>query len=153
MVIILKMIYDELDERWDENGYDKENDTDLETEFTALFDDKKQGNKYIVRGYHRLWTGTYEVVNPRIYDSIKDAIIDSQDGFGICYTQVYEEKYGKLYFNTIHHDGTNRQEILQVSKNGMKLNHDKFNIIGRLLKRRDATKNVCLIKRLQKEEK
>lgn len=145
------MIYDELDERWDENGYDKENDIDLETEFTILFDDKKQGNKYIVRGYQKLWTGTYHGHNPRIYDSIKDAIIDSQDGFGICYTQVFEEKYGKLYFNTIHHDGTNRQEILQLTKEGEKLRHNRFDIVERLLKRHNTTRNVCLTKRLQGE--
>ena len=145
------MIYDELDERWDENGYDGENDIDLETEFTILFDDKGKGNKYIVRGYHKLWDGTYKGYSPKIYESIKDAIIDSQDGFGTCYTQVYEEKYGKLYFNTIHHDGTNRQEILQVSKQGMKLNLNRFNIVGRLLERENTTKNVCLTKRLKED--
>ena len=147
------MIYDELDERWDENGYDKENNINLETEFLTLFDDKEKGNKYIVKGYHHLWDGTHKGHNPRIYDSIKDAIIDSQEGFGICYTQVYEEKYGKLYFNTIHHDGTNRQEILQISKQGLRVNLNRFNIVGRLLERKGATKNVCLTRRFKKDVK
>lgn len=143
-----KFLYDELDEKWDERGYCKETDSDLETEFNILFDDKNQNRKYVVRGTIELWTGTYNHSNNRVYTSLKDAIIDSQYGFGICYTRVFEGEHGKLFFETIHHDGTNQQEILELSDIGVKL-HDKGWSAGRLVSRKDATRNVRLVKRIK----
>lgn len=137
-------IFDELDDRWDESGYDEENDIDINTEFDLLFDDEEEKNHYIVTGTHQLWTGTYAGPSPKVYNSIKDAIIDSEDGFGICYTQVFEEKYGKLTFNTIHHDGTNRLEIKQLTRYGEELYFDKDYSVEELLNRQKTTKNVRL---------
>lgn len=140
-------IFDELDDRWNEEGYDPENDIDINTEFDLLFNDEDEGNNYIVTGTHQLWHGTYEGHSPRVYNSIKDAIIDSEDGFGICYTQVFEGNYGKLTFNTIHHDGTNHLEIKQLTGLGEQLYFEKDYEVGSLLKRKGATKNIRFLKR------
>lgn len=135
-------IFNELDEKWNENGYDEEYDIDINTEFDILFNDTDRKNKYIVIGTFGLWTGKVTGHSPRTYDSIKEAIIDAEDGFGICYTQVYEEAYGKLCFKTIHHDGTNYQEIRQLTKYGEELCFDKDYSIEHILKLKGTTKNV-----------
>ena len=140
-------IFDELDDRWNEEGYDPENDIDINTEFEILFNDEDEGNHYIISGSHQLWHGTYEGHSPKVYNSIKDAITDSEDGFGICYTQIFEGNYGKLTFNTIHHDGTNRLEIKQLTRLGEQLYLEKDYRVGSLLKRKGATKNIRLSKR------
>ncbi len=141
-------LFDELDERWDENGYDKTEGVNIWDEFDELFDDSEEKNQYVVLGYHQLWDGTYKGNSTKAYKSIRDAIVESQEGFGICYTQVYEEENGKLVFKTIHHDGNNRQEILQLTPLGEEMYHDKFYAIGNILKEDGATKDVGLAKRL-----
>lgn len=141
-------LFDELDERWDENGYDKTEGVNIWDEFDELFDDSEEKNQYVVLGYHQLWNGTFKGNSTKAYNSIKDAILESQQGFGICYTQVYEGENGKLCFNTIHHDGTNRQEILQLTSLGKEMYHDKFYVVDKILENGDATKDVGLAKRL-----
>lgn len=144
----MQVLYDEFDEKWDEKGYCSETDCDMETEFNILFNDKDQNRKYVVKGTIELWTGTYNHSNNRVYNSLKDAIIDSQYGFGISYTRVFEEKHGRLLFETIHHDGTNRQEILELTSIGAELHKKGWSAV-RLVSRRDATRNVRLVKRFK----
>lgn len=147
-----QMIYDEYDDKWSEIGLCKETGVDMETEFQILFNDKEEGRRYIVSGTHQLWHGTHSGYNRKVYSSLSDAIIDSQEGFTPCWTQVYEGKYGKLFFNTCHHDGTNRQEIKELTELGKELNSKGYGV-KKLLQRRGATRNVHLIKRLKNKEK
>lgn len=142
------MIYDELDEQWNIDGY-KENEYGelwyLDDEFDSLFNNKASKQKYIVNGTLDLWDGNVDVESVKAYDSIKEAIQSTMDS-GICYLQVYEAKYGKLYVDVIHHDGRNHFEIRELTKIGNQL-LNQYNYNGNIHKRKDATRNVKFLRR------
>ena len=112
------ILFDELDERWDENGYCEEDDIDMNTEFELLFNDKEDGNQYIVYGIHGLWDGPEEIHYPNIYASLHEAIADTTEGFGVCYLLIYELDDGELKANVTHHDGVNHMTIKKLTEKG-----------------------------------
>ena len=152
-----RMLYDIFDYFLDddeieayEEEFEQEYDPYLEMEidFDAMFNNKYANKKFVVVGYHDLWDGTYYGNSPRAYDSIKEAIIESERGFGDCHTDVYEENYGKLMICTHHHDsyGGNVQEIRELTKYGEEL-YNKGYSVERLLKMKKTTRNVKFLGR------
>lgn len=130
-----KVIFD--DSEYDEHELQDE-------DFNALFDNKHDGNKYVVTGYLDLWDGIYSGTIPKVYPSLKEAIIDCSEGFGICSNEIIEENYGRLYVITHHHDalhGGNRQEIRMLSPLGEEL-YDNGCPVKTIINRKGATKNV-----------
>lgn len=135
----MKLIFDDKD--YEDNEL-------MAEDFNDLFDNEHENKKYVVSGYLDLWDGIHYGHMPKVYCSLKDAIIGCEDGFGICNSEVIEEKYGKLYVITHHHDsnrGGNRQEIRELSKLGESM-YDYGHSVENILNRKGATKNVKFCK-------
>lgn len=118
----------------------------LEDEFDELFDNQYEGKKYIVSGVIQLWDGKSEGHHPKIFDSIKDALLGCKEGFGICYLKVVEENYGKMSVEVSHHDGTNYLVVRELTSKGEEFIGKVGVDVGDLLNCRGATRNVKFLK-------
>lgn len=132
--MVCKVIFDEL-----------ELDSELvEDEFDDLFDNEFEGKKYIVKGSIGLWDGVRYGYYPRVAESLKEAILFASDGFGLTYTRVVEESYGRLFVEVSHHDGRNRLEVRELTVSGLDV-LDRLGVDG-VVNRHGATRNVHYLK-------
>lgn len=133
----MKKIFDELAF----NDYDES-----EMVFDDLFNNENENNLYILTGDIGLWNGVRKGVHhPSVFRSLKDAIYMANDGFN-GYITVSEGKYGKLYVDICHHDGSNHLEIRELTALGEEM-HNNYRDVGTILKRKGATRNVQFMKR------
>lgn len=130
----MKMLYDELDERFD--------DDDI-----SIFNNWFDKQQYVVCGTAQTWLGRGSGYMPYVYDSVAEAIGRTADDWGICYVKIYEEKYGKLCFDISHHDGYNEFEIREITDLGKEILNNTFNDVGSIINRKGATRNVKWCKR------
>ena len=135
-----KVFFDELNE-----DFDDVDRFDLE----MWFNNKKDHQKYVMFGKAERWDIKGENANgyfDKTFNSLLEAIDEATRGCGICYLKIYEENYGRLYVDVIHHDGNNSFEIRELTKYGKKMleNHyyDYDNIIQRLITVKKYTRNV-----------
>lgn len=136
--MVSKIIFDEL-----KLG----NDEIVSDVLDELFDNKCDGKLYIVKGSIGLWDGVREGYYPRVAESLKEAILFASEGFGLTYTRVVEEGYGKLFVEVSHHDGFNRLEVRELSGVGEEL-FGRWGDVGvdKIVSRRGATRNVHYLK-------
>lgn len=135
---------DEKEQFEEENGYNYDWVEESCIEFDSLFDNEHENKRYVVTGYLDLWDGIHKGHLTRVYYSLKEAIINCEVGFGCCRSEVVEEKYGRLYVITHHHDsirGGNKMEIKELSKLGEIL-YDCDYPVEDILNRKGATRNV-----------
>lgn len=135
-----KMLYDELDV-YEQYEYDWES-TDFV--FEDLFDVGKD-KRFVVCGRVGLWDGERTGYLPKSFFSIKEAILNANNGFN-GYIKVYEGKYGRLYLDINHHDGNNHLEIRELTRLGEDL-EDLCYDMDDILNRKGATRNVKFFKR------
>lgn len=135
-----RIIYDDLSDEYEDN-YEL-----AELDFDMWFDNSYAKQQYILIGTVELWTGAVDGHDNRVANSIKEAIQNAIDGFGICYIEVYEENYGRLFVRVCHHDGSNLLEIREVTKLGAEL-LDKYHDVDKIVNRQGATRNVRFTKR------
>lgn len=119
----------------------------IENELDDLFNNEYANKKYIITGSIGLWDGIRQGYSPKIANSIKEAIYNATDGFGMCYITVAEEKYGKLIIDISHHDGNNHLEIREVTNLGEQLLNQNYNNVDAIINRKGATRNVKFFKR------
>lgn len=132
------VIYDDLD--FDFEDYDEECII-----FDELFDNGYANKLYIITGDIGLWDGVRKNVHhPKVFNSIKDAILTANDGFD-GYITITEKSYGKLFIDISHHDGHNTLEIRELTKIGEKMYNDYKEVID-ILNNKKATKNVRYLK-------
>lgn len=143
-----KVIFDELD------FYDSlENESEdlktalIEDEIDSLFNNQYANKKYIVVGSIGLWDGIRYGYSRNIANSIKEAIYNATDGFGMCYITLKEKEYGKLFLRISHHDGTNNLEIREITSLGEKILDNNYNDVDSIINRKGATRNVKFFKR------
>lgn len=137
----MKIIFDEAD-------YESGDSEILDEEFNELFNNRHENKKYVVSGYLDLWDGIHKGHMPHVYSSLKEAIVNCEDGFGICTSEIVEGKYGRLYVITHHHDsvrGGNKLEIRELSKMGETM-YDCGHSVESILNRKGATRNVKFCK-------
>ena len=128
----MKTIYEELD-------YDDYDEKCII--FDELFDNEYENKKYIITGDIGLWDGVRkDVHHPKVFNSLKDAILTANDGFD-GYITISEGKYGKLLIDICHHDGNNHLEVRELNKKGHEMNNEGKSV-REILNRKDATRNV-----------
>ena len=132
------VLYDELD-------YEYEDVDMMNVDFDDLFNNKDEGNHYVVCGTVGLWDGRREGHMNKVYESLYDAIVDANTGFN-GYIKVSEGKYGKLLLDIYHHDGNNHLEIRELTKYGLEL-YDNYYDIGYIVNRKGATRNIKFSKK------
>ena len=143
-----KIIFDELS-FYDSLLYESEdlkNDL-LNEEINSLFNNESAGKRYIVAGSIGLWDGKRYGYSTKIANSIKEAILNATDGFGMSYIRVEEEKYGRLSLTISHHDGTNFVEIREVTKLGEDILANNYDDIDSIINKKGTTRNVKFYKR------
>lgn len=139
----MKVIFNELDFLDNLNDIDRLFSAELiEDEINNLFNNEYENKKYILQGSIGLWDGTRRVYSYNIYNSIKDAIYEASNDFGLCHITIIEEKYGKLLIEIMHHDGINRLEIKEVTKLGNKILDKHYNDVSFIVNKKGTTKNI-----------
>ena len=129
-----KIIYDSLCEIF-------EDEFDRECYFEDKFQNNQDGKTYIITGNVGLWDGVRENVHhPNFFDSIAEAIITANDGFDGDIT-VSEGKYGKLFIDISHHDGSNHLEVRELTNLGEEMMCN-YASVQEVINRKGATKNV-----------
>ena len=131
-----KMIFDEMDEKYEN------------VDFEELFDNEYANEEYLVRGIAQRWDGSgCGHVDKKPFPSILKAIWGATEEWGICFVRVYEEKYGKLMLDVVHHDGTNHLEIREISKKGREVIDNDYGYIDKAVWKKGCTKNVKFTKK------
>lgn len=132
----MKVIYDELK---------FENQEESEIEFESLFDNSYEGKQYVIGGKIGLWDGVRDGYYPKVANSLAEAISNATEGFGLCYVTVSEGKYGKLFVDVLHHDGSNHLEVKELTDYGEEL-ISEYNEVGTVINKDKATRNVKFCK-------
>jgi len=114
----------------------------LEEQLTNLFNNKQDDKQYVITGILGLWDGKYKCYSEKVFTSLKDAIDECRQGVDDII--IYEEKYGKLFVDGLHHDGRNTYEIKELSKKGIKMKENGYN--RDITEVKGATKNVRFVK-------
>lgn len=143
-----KIIFDELSilDAFEDASEDLRNEL-VNEEFNNLFNNEYAKKRYIVAGSIGLWDGKRYGYSTKIANSIKEAIQNATDGFGICYIRVEEEKYGKLFVTVSHHDGNNFLEIREITNYGEEILNSNYDDVDSIINRKGATRNVKFYKR------
>lgn len=140
----MKVFFDDLDE-----NYDDVDRFDLE----IWFDNKYANKQYVMFGIAERWNIKGENARGycnKVFNSLLEAIDEAMADCGICYLKIYEENYGRLYVEVIHHDGKCEFEIRELTNRGEQVflnNSYDYDIVQRLIRIEDYTRNVKFSKR------
>lgn len=139
-----KVLFDDLDENFD----------DIEC-IDEIFDNSQAKEQYVVCGYAERWDrhGKKNTAGwmPYVFTSVAEAISRTASDYGICYTKITEEKYGRLKFEISHHDGHCDMEIREVTKKGNEIYNREYHediAAEKIVKQKGATRNVKWVKRM-----
>ena len=143
-----KIIFDELDflDSLECESEDLKSEL-INEEIDYLFNNKYANKRYIVAGSVGLWDGKRCGYCTKIANSIKEAILNATDGFGMCYIKVEEKSYGKLLLTISHHDGVNFLQIREITNRGEDILANNYDDIDSIINRKGATRNVKFCKR------
>lgn len=140
----MKVFFDDLDENFDDiDRFDLE----------MWFDNKYANKQYVMFGKAERWNVKGENARgycDKVFNSVLEAIDEAMNDCGICYLKIYEENYGRLYVDVIHHDGKCEFEIRELTNRGenMFYNHYyDYDIISRLISVDKYTRNVKFSKK------
>ena len=140
-----KVLFDDLDENFD----------DIEC-IDEIFDNSQEKERYVVCGYAERWDRHGAAATkghmPYIFASVAEAISKTASDYGICYTKITEEKYGRLRFQISHHDGHCDMEIREITKRGDEIrNREYFEDIAaeKIVNQKGATRNVKWTKKIR----
>ena len=139
------MFFDELDDEY--IRMDEEFDGNY---FNELFRELRTNGLFVLVGKIQRWDGSGYGHYDEIFNTIYDAILKATDGWGCCYLRIYEENYGRLYIDVIHHDGTNHLEVRELTPKGEHIYNytDMYNDpITKIVNQKGATRNVKYFKR------
>lgn len=133
---MVKILFDEMEKEFDN------------IDFEELFNNESANEEYLVRGIAQRWDGRGSgYINKPPFPSILQAIWGATNGWGICFVKVYEEKYGKLMLDIIHHDGVNHLEIREITKKGKEVINNDYGYIDKAVWRKGCTRNVKFTKK------
>ena len=135
----MKVFFDDLDENYNDiKRFD----------FEMWFDNSYANKQYVMFGTAERWDrkgdnarGYYN----KIFNSLLQAIDEVMISYGDCYLKIYEENYGRLYIDVIHHDGNCIFEVRELTRKGEEMfnNHmDDYDIIKKLVDVGTYTRNV-----------
>ena len=114
-----------------------------EEDFENIFEGFE--GEFIICGTVGLWDGKREGHSTKVFNSVKEAIIECNNGFygNMCIS----EEEGKLLVDVSHHDGSNSLEIRELTEIGSDMWNIDYCSVEQILSVKDATCDVQFVKR------